>query len=386
MLYCPYCGVQTKEEETYCIKCGKHLPEDRYNRLRNKPKFFTRWRLPLLSSAFLLFLCVVFYVTLEIRTAKAKEYYIEGEQKVLTQDYYAAQTLFQNALKWKDNFQHAEASLAFMDKAISIEATLKESKQLLKEKKYAQALESLNQSEKDLQDFNGEAVNQMVERITKERNTIKLEKLKHALQQKPDIDQLKILLWDATSIETAEAEQLSANIREQIVNFVFTKASKHLTNNQFNDANVIVKDGLKYAPNSEKLLSLQTTIDKEKVTFETAQQNRIEQAMTTANKEQQLNESEAIKLKKMEITSDDQGNLVVKGQVQSVATIPINSIMVEYIIKTNKGEEILTNEVYVFPDELYPDETGNFEFTHYDMNDKNEALKVEVKTITWYPE
>ncbi|API93725.1 hypothetical protein J32TS6_08130 [Virgibacillus pantothenticus] len=385
MLYCPYCGVQTKEEETYCIKCGKYLPEDRYNRLGNKPNI-KRWRLPFLSSALLLLLFIAFYVTLEIRTAKAKEYYMEGEQKVLAQDYQAAQTLFQNALKLKDNFQHAEASLAFMDKAISIEATLQESKQLLKEEKYAKALESLSQSEKDLQDFNGEAVNQIVERITKERNTIKLEKLKHALQQEPDIDQLKILLWDATSIETAEAEQLSANIREQIVNFVFTKASEHLTNNQFNNANVIVKDGLKYAPDSEKLLSLQTTIDKEKVAFETAQQSRIEQAMTTANKEQQLNDSEAIKLKKIEITSDDQENLVVKGQVQNVATIPINSIMVEYIIKTNKGEEILTNEVYVFPDELYPDETGNFEFTHYDMNDKNQALRVEVKTITWYKE
>ncbi|WP_077300531.1 zinc ribbon domain-containing protein [Virgibacillus pantothenticus] len=385
MLYCPYCGVQTKEEETYCIKCGKHLPEDRYNRLGNKPNV-KRWKLPLLSSALLLLLFIAFYVTLEIRTAKAKEYYMEGEQKVLAQDYQAAQTLFQNALKLKDNFQHAEASLAFMDKAISIEATLKESKQLLEEEKYAKALESLSQSEKDLQDFNGEAVNQIVERITKERNTIKLEKLKHALQQEPDIDQLKILLWDATTIETAEAEQLSANIREQIVNFVFAKASEHLTNNQFNNANVIVKDGLKYAPDSEKLVSLQTTIDKEKVAFETAQQSRIEQAMTTANKEQQLNKSEAIELNKIEITSDDQENLVVKGQVQSVATIPINSIMVEYVIKTNKGEEILTNEVYVFPDELYPDETGNFEFTHYDINDKNQALKVEVKTITWYKE
>ncbi|WP_296362145.1 zinc ribbon domain-containing protein [Virgibacillus sp.] len=365
------------------MKCGRMLPEDRYHRLSSKPNFFKRWKSPILSTVILLFFVISLYVTLEMRTAKAKDYYTKGEEKVLDQDFKTAQSLFQDALDMKDNFQQAEISLAFMNQALSMEQTLQKTDQLLKEKKYTQALEILNESEKGLQDYNGEAVNKLVERVTKQRNKINIEKLRQALKQEPEIDQLKVLLWDAVSIETEEAEQLTATIREQIVNFVFAKASEQLKNNQFSDANLIVKDGLKYAPDSEKLLSLQTTVDKEKVAFETAQQSRIEQAMNTANKEQQMNESDAIKLKQIETTKDDQGNLVVKGQVQSVATIPINSIRVQYSITTDKGEAILTNEVYVYPEELYPEETGHFEFTHYDVN-INQELTAEVETIAWY--
>lgn len=386
MLYCPYCGTQTKEDEHYCIKCGKYLPEDRYNRINNKSPWIKRWKLPLLSSAVVLLSFISTYIILEINTAKAKELYIEGEEKVLKQDYQTAKVLFQEALDHKSNFYQAQNSLDFMDTALAIQAVIKETTTLMEKKQFQQALTMLNKSEQKLKDFNGEAVNQIIELITKKRNTLKLNQIKYELEKEPNIDKLKLLLWEAASIETGEATTITENIRNQIISFVFTKASEQLNNKQFNDARLIVKDGLKYAPESEKLLSLQTTIDKEKIAFETAQQNRIEQAMSTASQEQQPNKSNAITLKSIDLTSDDQGNPVVKGQVQNKATIPINSIVVKYAILTKKGKEILTNEVYIYPDELYPNEKGKFEFTHYDLNEKYMNIKAEVKAITWYTE
>ncbi|MBU5266485.1 zinc ribbon domain-containing protein [Virgibacillus proomii] len=386
MLYCPYCGTQTKEDEHYCIKCGKYLPEDRYNRINNKTPWIKRWKLPLISSAVVLLSFLSTYIILEINTAKAKDLYIEGEEKVLKQDYQTAKALFQEALDHKNNFYQAQNSLDFMDTALSIQAVIKEATTLMEKKQFQQALTMLNKSEQKLKDFNGEAVNHIIELITKKRDTIKLNQIKYELEKEPNIDKLKLLLWEAVSIETGEATTITNNIRNQIISFVFTKASEQLNNKQFNDAQLIVKDGLKYAPESEKLLSLQTTIDKEKVAFETAQQNRIEQAMSTASQEQQTNKSNAITLKSIDLTSDDQGNLVVKGQVQNKVTIPINSIVVKYAILTKKGKEILTNEVYIYPDELYPNEEGKFEFTHYDLDEKYINLKAEVKAITWYTE
>jgi hypothetical protein len=386
MLYCPYCGTQTKEDEHYCIKCGKYLPEDRYNRINNKSPWIKRWKLPLLSSAIVLLSFLSTYIILEINTAKAKDLYIEGEEKVLKQDYQTAKTLFQEALDHKSNFYQAQNSLDFMDTALSIQAVIKEATTLMEKKQFQQALTMLNKPEQKLKNFNGEAVNQIIELITKKRNTIKLNQIKYELDKEPNIDKLKLLLWEAASIETGEASTITENIRNQIISFVFTKASEQLNNKQFNDAQLIVKDGLKYAPESEKLLSLQTTIDKEKIAFETAQQNRIEQAMSTASQEQQANKSNAITLKNIDLTNDDQGNLVVKGQVQNKAAIPINSIVVKYAILTKKGKEILTNEVYIYPDELYPNEKGKFEFTHYDLDEKYMNLKAEVKAITWYTE
>ncbi|WP_077320260.1 zinc ribbon domain-containing protein [Virgibacillus proomii] len=386
MLYCPYCGTQTKEDEHYCVKCGKYLPEDRYNRINNKSPWIKRWKLPLLSSVIVLLSFLSTYIILEINTAKAKDLYIEGEEKVLKQDYQTAKTLFQEALDHKSNFYQAQNSLDFMDTALSIQAVIKEATTLMEKKQFQQALTMLNKPEQKLKNFNGEAVNQIIELITKKRNTIKLNQIKYELEKKPNIDKLKLLLWEAASIETGEASTITENIRNQIISFVFTKASEQLNNKQFNDAQLIVKDGLKYAPESEKLLSLQTTIDKEKIAFETAQQNRIEQAMSTASQEQQANKSNAIILKNIDLTNDDQGNLVVKGQVQNKAAIPINSIVVKYAILTKKGKEILTNEVYIYPDELYPNEKGKFEFTHYDLDEKYMNLKAEVKAITWYTE
>ena len=70
---------------------------------------------------------------------------------------------------------------------------------------------------------------------------------------------------------------------------------------------------MQFAPRSEKLQSLEKTIEKEKSTFETTQQERIEQAISTAEKEQKVNEKDAVKLVSVKVDNDKQGNLVIKG-------------------------------------------------------------------------
>ena len=209
--------------------------------------------------------------------------------------------------------------------------------------------------------------------------------MKNKLDNEPSMDDLKVLLWEADSINNEEAQKITNEIREQIINYTFSKASEKLSANQFSDAKVRVNDGLKYAPTSEKLQSLLTTIDKEKVAFETAQQERIEQAINTAQEEQELNETDAVKLTSVSVKANEQGKLTVNGEVESVATIPINSVSIEYALVTKEDKEILSNDVYVFPDTLYPGEKGKFEFTHYDIDDKRD-LETNVKKIKWYTE
>ncbi|WP_200411438.1 zinc-ribbon domain-containing protein [Virgibacillus salexigens] len=384
MLHCPYCGTSIKEDENYCIKCGKLLPEDRYNRITNKKWINRNWKFPLFITAGIILSSIILYVTLEINSAKAKELYNEGEEKVLDQEYKEAKELFQQAINHKANFQQAHFSLEFMDIAIEIRSSLEQATKLSEEGNYQEALSVINQSESKLNDFNGSAVNNLIETITQQRNAIKLQQVQQSLAKNPNIDKLKVLLWDVASIDSEKAEPITKNIRNQIIDYTSTKANEQLNNKQFTDAQLIVEDGLKYAPDSEKLLSLQTTIDKEKVAFETAQQKRIEQAMTSATKEKQVNETDAIEMLSIDITDDEQGNLVVKGEVQSVATIPINSIMIEYALLTENENELTTNEVYVYPDELYPEEKGKFEFTHFDIEHKGKNVQPKVKKITWY--
>ncbi|WP_060680757.1 zinc ribbon domain-containing protein [Virgibacillus halodenitrificans] len=384
MFHCPYCGTKVKEGENFCINCGKQLPTDMEERFSIKKEFNQLWLLPIAVAIFSVLAIGFYYLILETQEGKAKELYEKGEREAMNTNYEQAKSFFEEALHHKKNFNQAEISFNFMDIAIQVESTLEEASDLSKENNYQEAVTLINESEKKLQNFKGPVVKNVITMISEKRNQVKIEQLNSNLNKDPSIDELKILLWEAEDIKNEEAEQITSEIRDQIIDYTFTKASEQMMISHFNDAAAIVQDGMKYAPDSEKLKSLQTTIDKEQTAFETAQQKRMEQAINMANEEKQINKDDAIKLLSVKRESDHQGNLVVKGKVKSVATIPINSILIKYSLLSEKNEEILNNEVYVYPDKLLPSEEGKFEFTHFDINKPAEGFTIQVNNITWY--
>ncbi|AIF43923.1 zinc ribbon domain-containing protein [Virgibacillus sp. SK37] len=386
MFHCPYCGTKVKEGENFCIKCGKQLPTDMEERFSTEKKFNKLWLLPIAVAVFSLLAIGFYYLILETQVGKAKELYEKGEEEAMNSNYEQAKSFFEQALQHKKNFNQAEISLHFMDIATQIESTLEEVSNLSEKNNYQEAVSLINESEKKLQNFKGPVVKHVITVIAEKRNQIKIEQLNSTLDKNPSIDELKILLWEAEDIKNEEAEQITSEIRNQIIDYTFTKASEQMMISHFNDAAAIVQDGMKYAPDAEKLKSLQTTIDKEQTAFETAQQQRMEQAINMANEEKQVNKDDAIKLLSVTSESDHQGNLVVKGKVKSVATIPIHSILIKYSLLSEQNEEILNNEVYVYPDKLLPNEEGKFEFTHFDVDAPAKDFTIQVNNITWYTE
>lgn len=386
MRHCPYCGTMIKDDEQYCIKCGKALPNDIEERLDGTRKFNKFWYLPL-SVLFVVILSFgVFYVWLDSRSAQAEELYHQGANLLMQQDYEAAGELFAEAADQKGNFTQANTAHEFMQETLQVQQTLEQASQLSGKKEFQEALSLVNTAESSLKNYNGTAVNQLIESIVAKRETIKVAQLNHLLAQEPGIDQLKHLLWEADELNHQEAEGITESIRNQIIDYSFSKASAQLNSKHFNDARLLVEDGLKYAPDSEKLISLQTTVEKEQTAFETAQQQRIKQAVNAAAQDQQLNETDAIELLSAEVEKNEQGDFVITGEVKSVATIPVHSILVEYSLLNGNDTEILSNEVYVYPDKLYPNENGEFEFTHFDISEDTEDLQVEIDTVTWYTE
>ncbi|WP_100011122.1 zinc-ribbon domain-containing protein [Lentibacillus sediminis] len=386
MRHCPYCGTMINEDEQYCIKCGKALPNDIDERLDGTRRFNKFWYLPL-SVLFLVILSSgIFYVWLDSRSAKAEELYYQGADLLMQQDYEAAGDLFAEAVDRNGNFTQANVASEFMKKTLQVQQTLEKAAELSREKEFQEALSMINTAENSLKNYNGTAVNQLIDVIVSQRETIKVAQLKSILREEPGIDQLKRLLWEADELNHQEAEGITESIRNQIIDYSFSKASAQLNNKHFNDARLLVEDGLKYAPNSEKLTSLQTTVEKEQTAFETAQQQRIEQAVNAAAQDHQLNETDAIELLSAEVEQNEQGNFAVEGEVKSVATIPVHSILVEYSLLNDNDTEVLSNEVYVYPDKLYPDENGEFEFTHFDISEETKGLQVEIDKVTWYTE
>jgi hypothetical protein len=321
---------------------------------------------------------------LENRSTKAQDFYNQAEEKVLNGEFAAAEQLFEEALDLKSNFAQADTSLLFTKSAQEVQSSLNDAASLLQENNYQEALSIINDAENDIENFYGPAVSDLISEIITQRNEVEMEQLVEMLQNDPTIDDLKLLLWEADAIDEENAEEIAQSIRSQIIDYTFSKASEQLNEKHFNDALLIVEDGLNYAPDSEKLLSLATTINNEQASFETVQQERLEQAMNTAQEEREMNESEAVDLLEIAVENDEQGNIVVKGEVNSGATVPINSVIIDYVILNENEAEIESNEVFVYPDRLYPEENGNFEFTHFDINESSQNLQVEVNKITWY--
>lgn len=384
MLHCPYCGTIVKENESYCVKCGKELPNDLNLRFKGKKQFNRYWYLPISSLLLCMLSLLIFHFIFQHKEITAKELYDQGENFVLDEDYVKAKDSFLDALTYKENFYEANIALEFVDKVITIEGDLGEASKLQENEQFQEALTMIDTAEKTLRTYHGAAVTNLIDQIITERNNIKIEQLKSLINEQPNIDELKSLLWESEAIKNADAEEITLNIRNQIVDYTFSKASEQLNSKQFNDAQILVDDGLKYASDSEKLLSLKTTIENEKTAFEMAQQQRIEQAIHLAAEEQEKNKEDAVNLGTVKIEKDDQDNWIINGEVTSVATVPINSVLIEYSLMTNKDEEILSNKVYVFPDKLYMNENGKFEFTHYDIDKKHKDIKINVNKITWY--
>lgn len=383
MFYCPFCGISVKENEKYCLNCGEQLPVDIEKRFVKKKRFNRQWYIPLSITMIILLLFVPFYLFLQYQSAQAKEFYDQGEDNVLNEDYEAAKNNLEKALTYKDNFYDADISLRFVKHAIEVEDNLDDASSYLAELNFQEALSLVNESENLLKNYHGPAVTELIQKILTLRNDISISEINFHLSNDPSIDAIKNYLWEAESIKTEEAEILTGTIRNQIIDYTFSKASEKLNNKQFNDAQLLVEDGLKYAPDSERLQSLRTTIDKEKTAFEIAEQQRIEQAIHMAEEERELNEQDAISLEFINLDRDDQDRLVVRGEVKSIATIPVHSISIEYSLHDRKTE-LEDNIVFVYPEKLYPEETGKFEFTHYDIDQNLDNININVNKIKWY--
>lgn len=384
LYHCPYCGTEVKEDESYCIKCGKQLPNDMDNRMKTSKASKKYWFLPLSIIVLLALSIGIFHLFLQNQAAQAKELYTRAEKHAQHGEYKDAKKLFNLALEQKGNFPQAKDAIEFVDIAMRVKTKLDNASKFLAKQDYHKALNLIVEIESSLKDYNGSVVKKLVNEIVLTRNTIKTDQLKSDLKEDPTIDDLKVMLWEAESIKSNEAEKITTNIRNQIIDYTYSKASEQLNKRHFSDAQALVSDGMIYAPKSEKLESLQTTINNEKVAFETAQQRRIESAISTAEKERKQNKNNAIELVDVTLENDDQGKLVVTGKVKSVATIPVNTILIEYELLTKQGEKFLSNEVYAFPDTLYPNEVGEFEFTHFDIDKKASELGVKVAKIKWY--
>ncbi|SEQ54588.1 zinc ribbon domain-containing protein [Piscibacillus halophilus] len=388
MSYCPRCGAKAHEDERYCVSCGAQLPEDIHDRFeeQSEPEGFNRWWFaPISVLIFTLILSIALHLYLEYQEDQAVDAYKEGVELALDGQFNNAKDKFNESLDYKSNYKAASNSLEFIDVAINVQKSLNEIDKLVDAESYQQAMNLTNDIESQLNHYNGEVVNHLLTNIVDKRNEIKVAQVRSQLDEDNGIDELKMQLWQIESIDNEEAEELEKQMKERIVNYSFNHANEELNENHFSSALAIVKDALRFVPDNEKLESLKTTIEKQQVAFETEQNKRIEQALNQYEIEQENNANDAVEVVSIDVTRDeeDDNQIIVSGELKSVATVPIYSLSVKYTLHNEDGEQILENETFLYPDTLYPEETGEFEYAHYDIE---EDVEITVEQIKWYLE
>jgi len=375
--YCPKCGAKVYKEEIFCVNCGDRLPGDQDNRI---PK--NRWRVKYFTIPIILLIVIIgssitIYTLFNIKVTDSEDLYIKAEEALLLTDYDSAKEHIEQAIDINPSFKQAEVLHQFTEFTVD---TLNHLDGLDNEyEKIQMILEAKN----ELSHYTGEAVEQFKDLLSTKQTTIQLNLLNEKLAQNPSTEELPALLWEADSIQDPEAYELVRLIREQLVTHATNEAYAYLEQKQFRLAANTVKTSLQYSPNDSRLASLLNSIEKEKEAFEVAQEARLEQAFSQYEVEQERNENDAIDDLAIHFEVDQNEQLVISGELTSVATIPIHAILVHYTLLDEEANEIASNDIFIYPETLYPGETGEFERTYVDPDIVELIDDINVTSVTW---
>ncbi|MBU6080547.1 FxLYD domain-containing protein [Allobacillus halotolerans] len=380
MKYCTQCGTQTEKDERFCLVCGAEIPDVK-ERIRKEDGFNRWWLLPIITLSVILAGGIIIHFYLENQNSETIEAYQTGIQHAEEGHYSQALEAFEKAGSLKTNFQAAKTAKEFMKVALKVESKIQSIDELIGDQAFQEGLQLAQEAEDQLKPYKGEVTQRLLDRIISKRNEVQVAQIKQQFSENPTIDELKILLWQIHSIKADKSEELVQSMEDRFINDTFSRASENLQDNQFTTALNIVEEGLRYIPESERLKNLKSTIEKQKVAFETEQQKRIEQALSQYELEQDQNKNNAVEIVKVEAKPDEYGDIVVKGEIKSVATVPIQSVTVNYSLYDENDELLTENETFLYPETLYPNETGKFEYIHYEMPDK---VSIEINQVSWF--
>jgi tetratricopeptide (TPR) repeat protein len=374
---CPHCGSETVEGSRFCPSCGNRI--SRGGGPHKKHGWW--WLLPVCILLLIGIGLGGYFYYQQALTKGAVDSFKTGEALALKGKYNEAISAFNNALEKRPHFPNATFDKKVVSIGLDIKSDLVTAKQQQKDKKYDQALTTIERASQKLRGYKGKIVDQIKKSISDAKISATVGKLRQEMEGKTSIDDLAPILSKAEDLNIPEGKEIANQIRKQIVEIAYSDANKLLNEKQFTKAMDRVNAGLKYDAANEKLLSLKTAIQNAKDAYEKEEEQRIHDAMEQSATELEHNKNDAVKLVDIKATLDDYGNVEVTGRVKSTATVPITTVSVTYTLYDESGNIYDTTEVIVMPDTLNPGDEGTFDYTHFNVNEK---LTVKATHFKWY--
>ncbi|WP_085522547.1 zinc-ribbon domain-containing protein [Tuberibacillus sp. Marseille-P3662] len=379
---CPSCGQPVNDEDRYCAQCGHRLntEDKKMNRL---------WLLPAITAFAFIITFTSYFLYQHQKTVDAMNFFDKGERLSLDGDYTSAQAAFQKALEHRSKFQAAQKNQNITGLAIKIDDKIQEAKALKKDENYQESLNKLQEAENGLIQTKGKVANHLNERIKELRDKVSIAQINVKLKQADTLTELKALYNQSQNLTTDKGKEVAKTVKDKIVTIAKQQATSYLKEQRYESAQTVLDKSLALFPDNKNLLSLQKTVKSKKESYLKAQEQRLQEALTAAEKERKHNENEAVEVANVNLKVNKNGDMTVQGTVKSTATVSIHSVNVYYTIKGKNGNVINKGSCYATPYKIYPDEQGTFKNTHYNDSKKANKTKkqhyqVSVSKVQWY--
>ncbi|MCA0756799.1 FxLYD domain-containing protein [Paenibacillus sp. N4] len=408
-MYCHYCAKKRPDDAVYCQQCGRLLaadddaeaaaglepsvpsvptiPAPRADshapaEMRGGKSSVRAILLPLLLAVFTSCGLAAYYMYEEGLNDRVLELQAEAKAKALAGSYSEALEKLRQAAETRPAFAAIHADLEVVLHVMELEEKAEEADKLLKEQKTKDAEQAIVEARSLLKGHNEPIYAKVRERLDGSVTQLGILKLKQELDGLQTVEELEARLQVAKSLDGGESAEVQAEIIGRIADICYKDAETLLLNKNYSGALAVTAKALEHAQDNEKLLALENRIKQEKEKYEKAEQQRLEQAMQKAAAEELKNQTAAVEVVLIQTSLDEYGDLTVEAQLKNVATRPIYSVVVNYIVYDAEGNEIASGKAEATPNYVEPGETMTFLEIIPGVNAENTTAAVD--HATWY--
>lgn len=312
---------------------------------------------------------------------QVKELKTEAEKVATKGQYEKAIKALDEGIQLRPEYKLLKTEKKTIKLAQSYSKSIDQIAEYIRTKKFDAATKELNSLSQNLTKQKGPLFEPFNQQLKEKEVSITVGKIKQEIDGLQTIDELGGKLTVVASLSSDEAAAVKTQIINKIIQLASDQAESYLQNKDFDNALTVLDSGLNYSKDEAKLLAFKERVQSEKAAFEKAEQDRIEQAMEAAAKEDLKNHTAAVDVLSFNLELDEYGDAYLTGQVKNSATTSIYSVQIEYIVYDAAGEYSDTGYTTVYPYYLAPGETGEFEDIIYYVD---ENAKVEINNIKWY--
>lgn len=305
----------------------------------------------------------------------------EGEKLALEGKLAEGKAVIEDAIEKRPDHRILLADRALLTDAISLQSRLSGTDGQLKNKKYEDALKEVDKLKSELAARSGPVYEKLAASAANMEERIVVAQVNAGAAVKKTVEELVPLLNNVKAYKGEDAQKSMKQIKQKIVDISYEEASAQLKEKQFAEAMSTIEEALKYDEANQKLIALKTEVEKQKKTFEDAENSRIQQAIEAAAQEDTKNRTQAVKLISINAYTDADGYFNVEGTVKNTATRSISDVVI-YIDILDADKNIVDQAtVYVTPNELDTGETGTFYDYYYNLGSMD---TVSVTRTEWH--